>query len=653
VSQSPQTAETTPDKAERYRLGWKALSELIGQGRAFSGHEKKTCFLNMRDGHFADISAASGLGVEDDGRAVAVCDWDFDGRPDIWMSNRTAPRVRLFRNASSTSGHWLALSLQGTTTNRDAIGARVVVKLPGGQTRTRCLRAGEGFLAQSSKCLHFGLGDADAVESVTVHWPGGKPETISGIRPGNRYHIVQGKGTAEPVTPPAVASALSPGAFPDVDNGGSMRTWLIGRLPLPDSPVIPPPSGKPLLVNLWSKSCAPCVAEMAEWTKEEKQIRAAGLDILALNVDALTSESSAAPPKTFPYRSAAISVDLMEAMELLNRSTVELQKPLPAPTSFLLDGEGKVAAIYKGRVALDQLLADVLLLDKSPEAQRDAAVPFPGRWASQVFPPQPLRYAEALASTGKPERRVAYLTHYLKFTPDPQVQTFLGQTFLAEGRMQEAVRMFDGLFVTAKDLPVFHREAGIALLQRNIGEPSRQHLRAALPAFAADPSFRFNLAIAEISTGHPEEALTQFREVVKLDPTDAAAHFQIGNILQLTRRGSESVPHYREALRLKPGWAFPANNLAWLLATSSDASVRNGPEALKLARALIDADKGQNPATLSTLAAACAEAGDFSGAISTARNAIEIANRAGDATQAQRLQKTLEGFQAGQPVRAP
>jgi Flp pilus assembly protein TadD len=210
----------------------------------------------------------------------------------------------------------------------------------------------------------------------------------------------------------------------------------------------------------------------------------------------------------------------------------------------------------------------------------------------------------------------------------------------------------EGLFASAQTTPAFHREAGTALLQRNLGEPARRHLLAALPAFPNDPGFRFNLGIAEASTGRAEEALTQFRAAVKLDPGDAAAHFQIGNILQTTRRAGEALPHYREALRLRPGWAFPANNLAWLLATDSDPGIRDGAEALRLARAVVQADHGQNPATLSTLAAAHAETGDFPGAIAALRKAIDLAGRAGNTPELQRLQKALERFTAGEPLRS-
>jgi Flp pilus assembly protein TadD/thiol-disulfide isomerase/thioredoxin len=652
VSQSPQTTETTPDKAERYRLGWRALSELIGQGRAFSGHEKDTCFLNTRDGRFADISVASGLDFDDDGRALATCDWDFDGRTDFWATYRTAPRVRLLRNATAATGNWLALQLKGTTCNRDAIGARVVITLPGGEKRTRCLRAGEGFLAQSGKWLQFGLGSADKVENVTVYWPGGNAERITGVVVGKHQRIVQGRGKAELVTPPA-KSALNATDYPNPPDDSLMRTWIIGRLPLPEGGVIPV-TGKPLLVNLWSKTCPPCLSEMAEWTKREKEIRAAGLDILALNMDGLTpGEKSAPPPKGFPFRSANADTATVEAMELLNRSTVELQTPLPAPTSFLLDKAGRVAAIYKGVVPLEVLFADIALLEKPLEAQRDAAVPFRGRWASQVFPPQPLRYAEAFAATGQPARRLAYLAQYARQFPAPDVQSRLGHLLLAEGRVPEAVAAFSGLFATAPEAAAAHRDAGIALLQRNAGEPARQHLRTALPAFSNDASFHFNLAIAEISTGHPEVALTHFRAAARLDPADAAAQFQIGNILQMTRRGREAVPHYREALRLKPGWAFPANNLAWLLATDPDPAVRDGAASLQLARAVVQADAGRNPGTLSTLAAAFAETGNFPEAIAAAGKALDLARRARDDEQARRLMQQLEKFKAGEPLRSP
>ena len=83
---------------QAYLHNWNALSEMIRRGMSFSGRERNRCFLNLRQGEFADVSAASGLDLVDDARGTALVDWDQDGDLDIWLSNRTSPSVRLMRN---------------------------------------------------------------------------------------------------------------------------------------------------------------------------------------------------------------------------------------------------------------------------------------------------------------------------------------------------------------------------------------------------------------------------------------------------------------------------------------------------------------------------------------------------------------------------
>ena len=146
---------------------------MLEQGRSLSGHERHCAFLNVGSQRFADVSAASGLDLLDDGRGVALADWDHDGRMDIWTTNRTAPWVRLLKNFSSDNNHFLAVKLEGVRCNRDAIGARLKLKLSGGEPRSlyRSLRAGEGFVAQSTKWIVFGLGEDANIESLCVRWP--------------------------------------------------------------------------------------------------------------------------------------------------------------------------------------------------------------------------------------------------------------------------------------------------------------------------------------------------------------------------------------------------------------------------------------------------------------------------------------------------
>ena len=193
--------------------------KLLREGRSFSGHERNCVFLNGRGLPFANVSAVSGLDFDDDGRALGVTDWDQDGDLDVWILNRTGPRLRLMRNQTirspgTSEAGFVAFQLQGTVSNRDAVGARVAVEtIPAAPSAgasaalMQTLTAGDAYLSQSSKWLHFGLGPASGIRRVTVHWPNGGREDFEGIVPGRRYRLVEGSGQpfALPDAPRVVA----------------------------------------------------------------------------------------------------------------------------------------------------------------------------------------------------------------------------------------------------------------------------------------------------------------------------------------------------------------------------------------------------------------------------------------------------------------
>ncbi len=164
MSQSPVRASDVEQASKAdsaFRASLSRMNDLIRNGGTFSGHERNCAFLNIEDGTFANISAVSGLDFLDDARTHALVDWDHDGDMDVWTANRTAPQMRLMRNdAPQRDHHFLAIRLEGSRSNRDAIGARVelVLNESPDQKIIKCLRAGEGFLGQSTKWLQFGLG---------------------------------------------------------------------------------------------------------------------------------------------------------------------------------------------------------------------------------------------------------------------------------------------------------------------------------------------------------------------------------------------------------------------------------------------------------------------------------------------------------------
>ncbi|MEK6248375.1 MAG: hypothetical protein N2C12_09365, partial [Planctomycetales bacterium] len=132
MSRSPEN-ETATANAERNQVNL-LLNKMMLEGRSFSGHERNCCYLNCgpfpnAEGRFANISATSGIDFPDDGRALVTMDWDQDGDLDIWTANRNAPRLRFMHNQLAGPQRSVSLQLQGngTTVNRDAIGARVEV----------------------------------------------------------------------------------------------------------------------------------------------------------------------------------------------------------------------------------------------------------------------------------------------------------------------------------------------------------------------------------------------------------------------------------------------------------------------------------------------------------------------------------------------
>ncbi len=184
------------EQGERYLRAWHALGQILQEGGSWSGHERNCCFLNTRSDRFADVSSAVGFDHDADTRGVALVDWDRDGDLDVWSSNRTSPRVRYLENQSTANNGYLVIRLQGTRSNRDAIGARLELTTETGDgaehTQIQGLRAGEGYLSQSSKDVHFGLG-GDRPVRLLIRWPSGMKQTFSNLQANTHYRVVEGE----------------------------------------------------------------------------------------------------------------------------------------------------------------------------------------------------------------------------------------------------------------------------------------------------------------------------------------------------------------------------------------------------------------------------------------------------------------------------
>ena len=158
------------------------------RGRSLSGYQRKRVWVNDGAGRFVEVAQEVGARDTYDGRAVALADLSNRGTLDVLVANQRGPFL-IYRNAVSADRHWIAFALEGTASNRSAIGARVEVQWAG-RRQVQEVSGGSGFSAQNDRRLHYGLGAASAVDRVLIRWPSGRSQVID--RPAiDRLHQVK------------------------------------------------------------------------------------------------------------------------------------------------------------------------------------------------------------------------------------------------------------------------------------------------------------------------------------------------------------------------------------------------------------------------------------------------------------------------------
>ena len=158
-----------------------------------SGYQKKRLFHNEGGHIFKDEAARHGLDSTKDGRGIAVADFDNDGRLDLFVTNAD-DEPNLYRNMLPTGAHWMGFLLEGTKSNRAAVGAQVRLTA-NGQTWLRYVNGGNGFASQSTTRVHFGLGKNKTISSVEIRWPSGLKQVLPALQVDHWYKIVEGQAT--------------------------------------------------------------------------------------------------------------------------------------------------------------------------------------------------------------------------------------------------------------------------------------------------------------------------------------------------------------------------------------------------------------------------------------------------------------------------
>jgi hypothetical protein len=146
------------------------------KGRSLSGYQQKRVWLNDGQGHFNEVAQMVGITDRHDGRSIAMADFENHGILDVVAANQRAPLL-LYKNSVTPENHWIAFELEGTRSNRSAIGAQVRVHW-NGQQQLQEVSGGSGFCSQNQRRLHFGLGRTPTVSRVEIRWPSGSRQTL-------------------------------------------------------------------------------------------------------------------------------------------------------------------------------------------------------------------------------------------------------------------------------------------------------------------------------------------------------------------------------------------------------------------------------------------------------------------------------------------
>jgi len=156
-------------------------------GRSLSGYQQKHVWLNDGAGKFIDVAQAVGATDTYDGRSVVLADLWNRGVLDVVVANQRGPLL-IYRNTVRPDNDWIEFSLDGTKSNRSAIGAQLTLFWDGKQ-QVQFVSGGNGFASENDRRIHFGLGKDPRLEKLVIRWPSGITQTLNDLSANRLYNF--------------------------------------------------------------------------------------------------------------------------------------------------------------------------------------------------------------------------------------------------------------------------------------------------------------------------------------------------------------------------------------------------------------------------------------------------------------------------------
>jgi len=258
----------------------------------------------------------------------------------------------------------------------------------------------------------------------------------------------------------------------------------------------------------------------------------------------------------------------------------------------------------------------------------------------------------AYAAQGKADEAV---TEYRKaIAIDPRhapAYNNLGLALAAKGDLDEAIADFTKAVELEPAKADAEDNLGHALMAKGNLDDAILHFKRALDIGPESAEFDTNLGIALAKEGQLADAIPHFERALALSPDAVDAHYFLGKALVMSGKGEEGLANWKQALSRDPDNLQVLNDTAWVLATSSEPTLRNGDAALPLAEHAVQLTSAHEPAILGTLAAVYAETGQFDKAVELEQRASQLAVEQGKAALAQSLDARLALYRDRTPIR--
>jgi len=612
VAKSPDEPRPSHD----YEQGWSAINELIRADGTWSGYERNVFYANNRDGTFSDVSGTVSLDFREDSRSFAIADFDHDGRQEVFLKNRNAPVLRILKNVIEDLPPSIAFRLRGTKSNRDAIGAEVIIETDAGRQQ-RSLQAGSGFLSQHSKEVFFGLGASKSKVQATIRWPSGLTQQLHDLPPNHRVWVGEDSASfrVEPFKsriatveerPRAALGAQRDGLqfrWHDAPLPTTIETWLLSPVAAPEFSLtdraeqvhsLSALRGKLVLLNFWTANSPECQADIETFTSHHVRWSVHGLELLTVNVDA--AESAPVHVRVFPFPVLRVTDDVTGVYNVLFRQLFDRHRDMPLPASFLIDEQGDIVKVYQGPLNPDHVDHDFQHIPRTTSDRLKLALPFPGVTDATDFPRNYLSYGSVYFQRGYYEQAGVAFARAAQDDPESAEAFYgLGSVYLNQQKLAEARASFERAVKLRASYPDTLANAwnNLGLLDARAGQTAHAigYFQRALELSPDHVVALVNLGSAYRQLHQWDDARRAYEHALVASPDDPEANYGAGMVVAQTAASKDDTARAEQyllhALELRPVYPEALNNLGilYLRTQRRDQAVARFEESIRVAPA--------------------------------------------------------------------